>query len=85
MTRSPVRNVRLARKIRRQLKITPYKMAQKLERTIQSYQRLERLTTNCALKDLVALHDIAIEELGWSSEDFIEELRRELKPANGEK
>lgn len=71
--------MKLAGKIRKELKLNAWNMAQKLGKKIQSYQALERTTANPQLTDLIKLYDIAVVELGWSAEDYIEELRKEIK------
>jgi transcriptional regulator with XRE-family HTH domain len=74
--------MKVAKKIREALGLNPWNMARKLKKPIQSYQALERTTANPRLEDLLKLHDVATADLGWTSEQYLLELRAEFTSRN---
>lgn len=71
--------MKLAATVRKGLGLNAWNMSKRLGKTIQAYQAFEKETKNPNLKDVILLYDIATVELGWKAEEFVEELRKEIK------
>lgn len=67
------------KKIRESMGLNPWQMAKILDKGISTYQALEKTTSNPNLADLIAMRDLAVDELKWSDDRVWDELRKDVK------